>query len=383
MQPDAVLDDHQRQLVALGEHVERVAQADRIDLPTPVRGLDIGIRDFLARPGRRRVIFAHEAHVVGEREIIDLARLKQRHIAVLYLQLEALSLPLAQEIRGIVAAALDIGESERPVHLLERRDLVERPARGRVDRRHRKHAADLEIRIDLVTEHDGLGRGDELMVRDLREHRLAVLALLVAHARVGERRERIVQIALVVDLVERHPVLDLVLVTLEADPGEAHEEIDELAAAPAAVLRHQMIRHLEMRERDDRLHAVLMHLVKEVVVELETGLIRRLLIAVRENARPGDRGAETFETELREQRDILLVVVIEVDRLVVRIVLPGQDAIRDLAGHAGAADRHDVSDRWSLAARLPRALELMRGDRTAPKKSFRKAHTVSSLPSRR
>ena len=234
-----------------------------------------------------------------------------------------------------------------------------------------------------MTEHDGLGRGDELMVRDLREHRLAVLALLVAHARVGERRERIVQIALVVDLVERHPVLDLVLVTLEADLRETHEEIDELAATPAAVLRHQMIRHFKMRERDDRLHAVLMHLVKEVIVELEPGLVRRLLIAVRENARPGNRGAEAFEAELREQRDILLVVMVEVDRLVVRIVFPGQDAVRDLTGHAGAADRHDIRDRDALAAFLPAALQLMRGDCAAPKKSFWKAHTVSSLPSRR
>lgn len=92
-------------------------------------------------------------------------------------------------------------------------------------------------------------------------------------------------------------------------------------------------------------HAVFIHLVEEVVVELEAGLVRLLLIAVREDARPRDARAEALESHLGEQGDVFLIMMIEVDRLVVWVVLPGQHAVRDLSRHAVAPGRHDIGDR--------------------------------------
>ena len=75
-------------------------------------------------------------------------------------------------------------------------------------------------------------------------------------------------ICLVVNLIKRHPVLHFVLVTSEYHPGKTDKEIDKLAVAPAAVLRHQMVRHLKMRQRNHRLNAIFQAFVKQVIIEL-------------------------------------------------------------------------------------------------------------------
>ncbi len=265
-----------------------------------------------------------------------------------------------------MAAHLHVAEEERFVHLFERGDLVAGVAGLGIHRRHGEHAADLEIRIDLVALDDGFRRGEEFMMCDLVERRKLVFAVFVDDAGVREGRERHIDVALVVDFVERHPELDFVLVARKAGDREAHEEVDELAAAPAAVFFHERERHLEVRERDNGLHAVLVHLVKEVVVELEAGLVRLGVVAVREDARPRDACAEAFEAHLGEQRDVLFVVMVEVDGVVVRVVLARQHAVRDFARHAVTARRHDVSDRDAFAAFLPAAFELMGSDCAAP-----------------
>ena len=265
-----------------------------------------------------------------------------------------------------MAAALDVREIEGLIHFLERCNLIHRLARLRIDRRHRHHAADLEVRVDLVALDDGFCRSEELMVGDLIEHLVAVLTRLIEHAGIREGRERRVDVALVVDLVERHPVLDLVLVALEDRDGEAHEEVDELAVAPAAVLRDEVVRHLEVRERDDRLHAVGMHRVEEIVVVLQALFIRLRLVAVREDARPGNTRAEALEAHLSKQRNVLFVAMVEVDGIVIRIDLARQDAVRDLTRLPRAADRHDVGNAYALAALFPAAFELMGSDGAAP-----------------
>ena len=213
---------------------------------------------------------------------------------------------------------------------------------------------------------NGFCRSEELVVGNLIEHLVAVLTRLVEHAGIREGRERRVDVALVVDLVERHPVFDLVLVALEDRDGEAHKEFDELAIAPAAVLRDEVVRHLEVRERDDRLHAVGMHRVEEIVVELQALFIRLRLVAVREDARPGNARAEALEAHLSEQGNVLFVVMVEINGIVVRIDLARQDAIRDLTRPPRTADRHDIGNADALAAIFPAAFELMGSDGAAP-----------------
>ena len=383
MEADAVLDDHQRHFIALLQDVQGVAQADGVDGPAPVGFLEVRVVDArreaaLAADEVRGVARRRFAHVVREREVIDIALGEDVEIAVLHLDVVAFVLPLLDDVGGIVAAHLHVAEEERFVHLFERGDLVARIAGFGVHRRHGEHAADLEIRVDLVPFDDGFRRGEEFVMRDLVERCEAVFAFFVDDAGVRERREIDIDVALVVDLVERHPELDFVLVALKAGDGELHEEVDELAAAPAAVLLDECERHFEVRERDDGLHAVFVHLVKEVVVKLQPCLVRLGIVAVREDARPGDARAEAFEAHLGEQRDVLFVVMVKVDGVMVRVVLARQHAVRDLARHAVTACRHDVGNADALAALLPAAFELMGSDRAAPEKTFWKCHNVCS-----
>ena len=382
VQADAVLHNHQRQLIALGEHVEHVAQAHGVNLPAPVRSLDIGVLHLDVRL-LFHVIGTRHAHVIGEGEIVHLAALQQFEVAIGHLDVAALVLPLLQDIGGVMAAALYVAVVEAAVHLLQRRHLVHGLAGGRIAGHHREHAADLEIRIDAMAHDDRLRRGHELMVCDLIEHGVFILARLVEHARVSKGGKFLLDIALVVDFVEGHPVLDLVLVAAETYLRETHEEVNQLAVAPAAVLRHQMIGQLEMRKRDHGLHAECMHRVKEVIVELQAGLVRLRLIAQRENTRPGDARAEALAPHIGEHFEVLFVVMIKVDGLVVRVVFARLHTIRDFTWLAGAAHGHDVGNAHALAALLPAAFELMGRHGTAPEETLRKCHLRPSSLSRR
>ena len=371
VEADAVLHDHERQLVALLQHVQYIAQAYRIDGPSPVGFLDVGILYALSEASLERLeVFldgsGHMAHVVAESIVVHFARCEDVQIPVLHLDLVALALPLLDDVGGIVPACLHIAEEEGLVHFLERRDLVHRAAGLGIGRGHGEHAANLEIGVDLVSLDDRLRGGHEFMVRHLIEDGIAILVVAIDNARIGEGSKVKVHVALVVDLIERHPVLDLVLVPLEADHCEPHEEVHQLAVPPAAVFGHQMIGQLEMGKGDDRLDAVLQHLVKEVVVELQPLLIRLRLVALREDAGPCDAGAEALEAHLCEESDIFFIAMVKIDCVMVRVVLSRQHAVRDFALHAMPSRGHDIRDADPLAAFLPAAFQLMRGNSAAP-----------------
>ncbi len=85
------------------------------------------------------------------------------------------------------------------------------------------------------------------------------------------------------------------LIALEDHFGKAHKEIDHFAVGPAAILLHQVQGHLEVGESDHRLDVVFQQLVEHVVVELQSLFIRLGFVTLREDAGPGDRGAEAFE----------------------------------------------------------------------------------------
>ena len=167
------------------------------------------------------------------------------------------------------------------------------------------------------------------------------------------------------------------MIPLEADGGEPDEELDHLPAAEPAVGLGQMQRHLEVAQGDDRLDAVLVALVEEVIVELQTGFVGFQLVAVGEDAGPCDAGAEALEAHLREQPDVLLVVVVEVDGFVVGIILARLDAVGDPPGSGAGAGRDDVHDAQALAALIVAAFQLMRGHCAAPEKIVPKGHDRS------
>ncbi len=80
-----------------------------------------------------------------------------------------------------------------------------------------------------------------------------------------------------------------------------------------------MQRHFIAGNRDLRLNAIGNRGVDHRVIMFQPRFVRLLPNTVREDARPGDRNAVTFETYLCKQGDIFLKMVIVPDVLVVGI----------------------------------------------------------------
>ena len=250
VEADAVLHNHQRHLIALLQHVQGIAEAYRVNLPAPVICLHKRILHFLAHV----TIFlgvksAGKAHVVGEGQIVNLAFFQKLQIARLHLDIGAETLPLLQDVARIMSPALHICKDEGPIHFLQGSHLVKRCRTGRIYRAYSHHAADVHVRVNLVPLNDCHSGSHELVMSSLIHDLIPVLALLIAEA--GILKSVMVahaadDLTLIVNLVEGHPVLYLVLVTLKADLGIAHEKLNHLAVAPAAILIGKMQRNLKM-----------------------------------------------------------------------------------------------------------------------------------------
>ena len=106
--------------------------------------------------------------------------------------------------------------------------------------------------------------------------------------------------------------------------------------------------------------------VEDAVVEGKTGLVGLGIIAVGEDAAPGDGHAEHVEAHLGEQRDILLVVMVEIDAVMVGVEAVGVDVDRDLTRLLVAAAQEVVVDGSAAAVHVPSALKLVGGSGAAP-----------------
>ena len=106
--------------------------------------------------------------------------------------------------------------------------------------------------------------------------------------------------------------------------------------------------------------------VENAVVEGEAGLVGLGVVAVGEDTAPGDGHAEHVEAHLGEQRDILLVVMVEIDAVMVGIEAVGVDIDRDLARLLVAAAQEVVVDGSAAAVHVPSALKLVGGGGATP-----------------
>ena len=178
-------------------------------------------------------------------------------------------------------------------------------------------------------------------------------------------------VGLVVDLVEGHPVLDLVFVALHDSLGIADEEADHPAVQPAAVLFGQVVGHFKMAEGDHRLDAILEQLVEQIVVELQAGLVGGFLVSLGKDAGPGNGGAEALEAHLGKQLDVVFVSVVKINGIVVGVAFAGQDAVGDAAGYAVRAGGQHVADAGAFAPLIPAAFQLVGSHRAAPQEILR------------
>ena len=169
-----------------------------------------------------------------------------------------------------------------------------------------------------------------------------------------------------VNLVEGEPELNLVLVAVKDGLAVLLKEADELAARPAVVLLDQVIRHLIVRQGHERLDIVSAQAVEDAIVEGEAGLVGLGVVAVGEDAAPGDGHAEHVEAHLGEQRDILLVAMVEIDAVMVGVEAVGVDVDRNLTRLLVAAAQEMVVDRRTAAVHVPSALKLVGGGGATP-----------------
>ena len=195
----------------------------------------------------------------------------------------------------------------------------------------------------------------------------------IDHAGTAVAEQRRAPVALVIDLVKGHPVFHFVLIALEDHFGEAYKEIDHFAVGPAAVLLYQMQRHFKVGKGDHRLDVVLQQFIEHVIVEFQPFFIRLSFVALREDAGPGNRGAEALEAHLGEQLDVFFVVAVEIDRFMIRVIFTRFDLVGDFARYAVRPAGQHVADARAFAAFIPAAFNLMRGDRAAPQKVFGKS----------
>ena len=183
-----------------------------------------------------------------------------------------------------------------------------------------------------------------------------------------------------VDLVEREPVAHKALVLDEAGLRIVHEEIGELPVRPAAVLMGKGKRQLIVRQRHHGLDAVLPALFKDALVEGDAFGIGLLLVATREEARPVDGHTVALEAHLAEERDVFLVVVVEVHCLVAWIEDARLHACRrDRAWRRDRTASHDVRDIEALASLEVAALDLVGCGRASPEEPFGKSHGLQSF----
>ncbi len=131
--------------------------------------------------------------------------------------------------------------------------------------------------------------------------------------------------------------------------------VDGLAHRPAAAVLERL-RQVPVVQRDERLDAGGQELVHEAVVEVEARLVAAAA-AVRKDPRPGDREAEGVEPELAHEAHVVRVAVVRIAGDAPAV------AVRDLAGGRGEA----VPDALASPVLVRRALDLVRGDRRAPR----------------
>ena len=370
----AVLDHHQRNLVASVNLVEGDAQAQRIDLPAPVGGLQIGVlaaKGHVALGHLVVLVGAHGAgHVVAKGVEINLAVGDILQVAVLHHELNIVLGPEALGIERVLAAHLHVGAVPvHGIHLLLRGEHVGRIARGGIGKDEAVHVAHLKLRVMLVGIAHDAAAGDKLVMQRLHtslrrgvDRRRRTLKAL-NHAGLKEVAH---VLSTAVDLVKGEPELDLVLIAVEDGLAVLLKEADELAARPAVVLLDQVIGHLVVREGHERLDIVGTQAVENAVVEGEAGLIGLSVVAVGEDTAPRDGHAEHIEAHLGEQRDVLLVVMVEIDTVMIGVEAVGVDVDCNLTRLLVAAAQEMVVDGRTAAVHVPSALKLVGGGGATP-----------------
>ena len=183
-----------------------------------------------------------------------------------------------------------------------------------------------------------------------------------------------------IDLVERDPVPHLIPETSENRTAIAEIEIDHPAVPPGTVFIHKVQRNIKMTEGHYRLNIIPEQFIDQRLIELKSLLVRLLLLSRRENTGPGERKPITLKTHFRKERNIFLIVSVQINGLSSRINrIHGQFPVIHTSFH----HRHPVLPIWdhihkshAPAALLPSAFALVSRRSASPHKIF--SHSSAS-----
>ena len=374
-----VLDHKQRLLITVVQVVERNTEAQRIDGPSPLALLQVGVLGA----GEGIALGALDIGVIGiggatgaviaKADEIDGVSSQDLAVLVGHADVDAQALELLDGIGRVVATALNVDEEVIVLIVELRLAHIARTAAVGVVATCGEHATDFDLGVDLVSDLGCPSAGDELVVGGQVLDGLLVLALLKDQTGTHKR-----QVQNHIDLVEGEPVLHQTLVAGEDRGREILVEVDEFAVAPAAVLLDEVNRAVEVRDGHERLDAVRLTLAEYVLVEGQASLVGLGLVAVGEDAGPRQAHAEGLKAHLGKEGDVLLVVVIEIDaglRGIVIAVLEVEHLA--LAGDhriALGAVRSHVHVGQAAAVHVVGALALVSSRRAAPQEVFTESH---------
>jgi len=122
-----------------------------------------------------------------------------------------------------------------------------------------------------------------------------------------------------VDFVKREPVAHQIFIAVETDITESHKRVQHVAVYPAVISLAERQRHFVMGQRHQRLDVMATQFAEHLFVKLQACFIRCSVFSVRENTRPANGHTQDFKAHFGEQRDIVFIVVIEIDAATFRV----------------------------------------------------------------
>ena len=239
-----ILPNKERNLIAVIQFIQRKAQPQRVNLPSPRRCFQVGVRCPLIAAGiarERCSIFMGGGAVVAEAEIISSVLPHHFFVPRFHLHMNIFFVPNVRHVVGVIAANHDIAVQQRAAAQLHSFKHIFRAAAVRVNVAQIKHAADFGIRNDLMTQLDGQRICNKHIVARLIYDLLMVLTFLEE-----DTASRTGHSAHIVDFIEGQPVFDFARIATEHGFAILGKEANQLAAAPAAILLDQISRGLIM-----------------------------------------------------------------------------------------------------------------------------------------
>ena len=123
-----------------------------------------------------------------------------------------------------------------------------------------------------------------------------------------------------------------------------------------------------MVDGHQRLNAMAFQLADHVVIKLQTCLVRLCLIAIWKDPAPRDGKAEALEAHLREQGNVLFVMVVKINRLMAGIVGVRMNVVVNLPLHTMSGPHLHIIDGQAPSPFLEAALILICRGSAAPQK---------------